>query len=113
MRLKSEMWVKAYLRQWFSRGNYGAILRIGAPEAGAVYVVINRLDGTANIFGPAPGPAYDEKGDRRWALATPAAIPAADVPAFVSKQARVDPDIWVIELEDREGTAGIECADDE
>src|SRR4029079_11194327 len=113
MRLKSELWVKAYLRQWYSRGNFGAVLRIGAPEAGAVYVVINRLDGTANIFRPAPGPAYDENGDRRWALAVPAAIPAAEIPAFISRHARVHHDICVIELEDREGPAGIECAGDD
>ena len=44
IRLKSEIWVQAYLRSWFAAGGYGAVLRRGAPEAGAVYVAINRLD---------------------------------------------------------------------
>ena len=31
-------------------------IRKGAEEAGAVYVIVNHLDGTCHLFGPAPGP---------------------------------------------------------
>jgi hypothetical protein len=111
MRLKSEIWVQAYLRRWFSTGGFGAVLRKGAPEAGAVYVVVNRLDGTMNVFGPAPGPAYDDNGDRRWASAGEAIDPSA-LNALIHKLERIDPDIWVVEIEDRSGTGGLSLARD-
>ena len=41
MRLKTEIWVQAYLRRWFAQGGFGAVLSKGAAEAGAVYVVVN------------------------------------------------------------------------
>jgi hypothetical protein len=112
MRLKSDIWVQAFLRRWFADGNFGAVLRKGAPEAGAVYIVVNRLDGTASVFGPAPGPAYDDNGDRRWAAAVPQPIAAMDVGALIARFERVDPDIWVIEIEDRSGSGGLALARD-
>lgn len=112
MRLKSEIWVQAFLRRWFAGGSFGAVLRKGAPEAGAVYVVVNRLDGTAAVFGPAPGPAYDDNGDRRWAAAVARPIADLDVAALIARLARIDPDIWVIEIEDRSGTGGLSLARD-
>jgi hypothetical protein len=112
MRLKSEVWVGAYLRSWFAGGGFGAVLRKGAAEAGAVYVVVNRLDGSASVFGPAPGPAHDERGDRRWAPAAQEPLQSFEVTAFIDRLARVDPDVWVVEVEDRSGTGGLSIADD-
>jgi hypothetical protein len=112
MRLKTEIWVGAYLRRWFAQGGYAAVLRKGAVEAGAVYVVINRLDGTLTVFGPAPGPAYDEAGDRRWALASPQTTDPTTLATLIAKLERIDPDIWVIEVEDRHGTGGLSLARD-
>lgn len=106
-RLKTAIWVSAFLRQKQAGGLYGAVLRKGAEEAGAVFVAVNHLDGTFHLFGPAPGPAYDENGGRRW-LAE--AVPPADqkaVDAIIERRRRGDPDIWVIEIEDRKGTAGL------
>lgn len=112
MRLKSEIWVQAYLRRWFSQGGFAAVLRKGAPEAGAVYVVVNRLDGTSNVFGPAPGPAYGDDGERRWAAAAAAPLNAEAVSLLIARLVRVDPDIWVVEIEDRQGTGGLSLARD-
>jgi hypothetical protein len=112
IRLKSEIWVQAYLRRWFAGGGYGAVLRKGAPEAGAVYVAINRLDGTLNLFGPAPGPAYDEEGERRWAAAANGPIDPLELNALIERLQRIDPDIWIVEIEDRSGTGGLSLARD-
>ena len=112
MRLKSEIWVQAFLRRWFVGGGFGAVLNKGAAEAGAVYVVVNRLDGTANVFGPAPGPAYDDDGDRRWALVVPEPVTAPEITALIARLTRFDPDIWVVEIEDRSGTGGLSLARD-
>lgn len=107
MRLKSEIWVSAFLRRWQVQGYFGAVIRKGAAEAGAVYVIVNHLDGTFHLFGPAPGPAYDDDGERRWyeELAFPASQEAID--RLLAKRAKADPDIWIVEIEDRKGTAGL------
>lgn len=107
MRLKSEIWVHAFLRRSFVAGLYGAVLRKGAVEAGAIYVVINRLDGTVKVLGPPPGSAIDAEGERLWTEVIPPVISAADVAPFIARLAKFDPDIWVVEIEDRAGTAGL------
>jgi hypothetical protein len=110
MRLKSEIWVQAFLRRSFTQGHYGAVLRKGAAEAGAIYVVINRLDGTVRVLGPPPGSAIDEAGERLWAEVVPPVTATADVAPFMARLAKFDPDIWVVEVEDRGGTGGLAVA---
>ena len=91
-------------------GLYGAVIRKGAEEAGAVYVIVNHLDGTFHLFGPAPGPSHDGEGERRWIeeLGFPATMEQID--ALLERKRRYDPDIWVVEIEDRKGTAGLVAA---
>ena len=68
MRLKSAIWVAAYIRRCHVEGAFAAVRRRGAEEAGAIFVKLNRLDGTAELFGPAPQSAFDEArpADRRF-----------------------------------------------
>ena len=54
MRLKSGIWVAAYVRRCHIEGAFAAVRRRGAEEAGAVYIKLNRLDGTGLLYGPAP-----------------------------------------------------------
>lgn len=107
MRLKSEIWVHALLRRCFVQGLFGAVLRKGAAEAGAIYVVINRLDGTVKVLGPPPGSSIDEAGERLWSEVIPPVTEASEVAPFIARLAKFDPDIWVVEIEDRGGTAGL------
>ena len=60
MRLKSSIWVAAYLRRCQTEGVFGAVRRRGAEEAGAVFVKVAHLDGNAMLYGPAPQTVYDE-----------------------------------------------------
>src|SRR5579883_1016303 len=60
MRLKSAIWVAAYLRRCNAEGAFAAVRRRGAEEAGAIFIKINRLDGTAELYGPAPQAVFDE-----------------------------------------------------
>ena len=60
MRLKSAIWVAAYIRRCHLEGAFAAVRRRGAEEAGAIFVKLNRLDGTAELFGPAPQTAFDD-----------------------------------------------------
>jgi hypothetical protein len=106
MRLKSAIWVAAYIRRCNVEGVFAAVRRRGAEEAGAIFVKLNRLDGTAELFGPAPQSAFDEvrPSDRlfsRCLTAQPA--PEDKVEERLARELRFDPDVWIVEIEDRAG----------
>ena len=106
MRLKSAIWVAAYLRRCHGAGAFAAMRRRGAEEAGAVFVKVNRLDGTAEVYGPAPQSAFDaaQPGERAFAASLAAQpVPDAVAEAYLARQLRFDPDLWIVEVEDREG----------
>ena len=106
MRLKSGIWVSAYIRRCGVEGVFAAVRRRGAEEAGAIFVIVNRLDGTADLYGPAPQSAFDERrpSDRAFTPAI-ATLPAPEsaVESYIARESRFDPDIWVIEIEERSG----------
>lgn len=108
MTLKSEIWVQAYIRRCFAAGLFAGVVRRGAAEAGAIYIIADRLDGTALLYGPAPGPAYADTGERRWIDAGGGPRPRPDILAVVARKRSFDPDLWVIETEDKSGQA---CVD--
>lgn len=88
-------------------GLFGAVVRKGAEEAGAVYVIVNHLDGTCHLFGPSPGASHDEEGERRWIIELAPPQTPHDAAAFLERRIRFDPDIWIVEVDDRKGTAGL------
>ena len=106
MRLKSGIWVAAYIRRCQVEGAQAVLRQRGAEEAGAVFIKISRLDGTAEVYGPAPQSTFDEArpADRAFirCLKTEAAT-EADAEAYLARQIKFDPDIWMIEVEDRAG----------
>ena len=104
MRLKSGIWVSAYLRRCQIEGAQAVLRRRGADEAGAVFIKVSRLDGTADVYGPAPQSAFDDArpSDRVFASALKAQ-PEPDAEAYLAKQIKFDPDIWIVEVEDRAG----------
>jgi hypothetical protein len=110
MRLKSEIWVSAFLRRWQTQGVYGAVVHKGAAEAGAIYVIVNHLDGNFHLFGPAPGPTHNEEGERRWSELAPYPLTQEAVAQRLERAKSFDPDIWIVEIEDRKGTAGLVAA---
>jgi hypothetical protein len=106
MRLKSVIWVAAYLRRCNGEGVFAAVRRHGAEEAGAIFIKLNRLDGTAELFGPAPQSVFDETHpvDRvfcRCLKEQPA--PEARIEERIGREIGFDPDAWVLEVEDRAG----------
>jgi hypothetical protein len=107
MSVKSEIWVAGFLRRCFGNGLTGVVAKRGAPEAGAIYIAVMHLDGTCHLFAPAPGPAYGGDGERRFVEERPGPFPEAELATIIARKQRVDPDIWVVEVEDRRGTAGL------
>ncbi len=90
-------WVSAYRMRLEAAGIGVYLTRRGDPDAGAVLVKIARPDRTATLWGR----AYGEDGRRVWAAL--AEGPEREVDEAAARQARVDPDVWLVELEDRDG----------
>ena len=105
MRLKSSIWVAAYLRRCQTEGIFGAVRRRGAEEAGAVFVKIALLDGKAMLYVPAPQTVYDESRpiERIFTPTSTEPMPEASVEERLVKEIRFDPDAWIVETEDRAG----------
>jgi hypothetical protein len=104
MRLKSELWVKAYIRRCQIAGADALLVRRGDADAGAIYIKVSRLDGTALLFGPAPAGLDEAREERRWQPCLrqqPAAEGEAD--AYLERQKGFDSDIWIVAVEDRAG----------
>jgi hypothetical protein len=99
--LKTEFWVSALIRRAEIEGVFAAIARKGDPDAGAVLVKVATLDGRARLYAPAqPGEA-----ERVWLDLSAGSLGdrEADVDAYARKRADTDPDLWVVEIEDKKG----------
>lgn len=106
MRLKSALWVAAYIRRCNVEGVFAAVRRRGAEEAGAIFIVLNHLDGTADLYGPAPQTAFDEarpSGRAFSPMLKQRPAPEADVEKRLAREIDFDPDVWIVEVEERAG----------
>lgn len=112
MRLRSDIWVAAYLRRVAVEGAFAALRRRGAPEAGAIFVKVDRLDGTAALFEPAPQSEIAARGvERQWSRAhRDEWVDAAVVEARLAREIGFDPDLWLVEVEDRQGRCWLDLA---
>jgi len=103
MRLRAEFWVKAYIRRCAIEGASAVVVRHGDDDAGAIYIRIDRLDGTCQLLGPAPAGLESVEWDRRWVSHLPGGTSPDKADEFLAREARFDSDLWVVEVEDRRG----------
>ena len=105
MRLKSDIWAAAYRRRCEIAGAFAVMRRRGAADAGAILIRIERPDGTSALYGPAPQALFGEgESERRFVRMHPQeTIESAAAEARIEKEIRFDPDLWIIEVEDRSG----------
>jgi hypothetical protein len=104
MRVKSEIWVRAYLRRCQAQGVPVVIARRGDEAAGAIFICIDRLDGTVLLYGPAPAGLSGSEMERGWmSCFRTGAVSPAKAGEYLTRQTEFDPDLWIIELEDKEG----------
>ena len=96
-RLTSEFWVQAYLRRLSLADIPAFVTAKGDATAGAVLIKQAPLDGSAMLFQR----SYDLDGNRIWV--TLAEGEESGVDESIARQRSFDPDIWVIEVEDRWG----------
>jgi hypothetical protein len=98
MRLTAELWVSAYLTRLRLADIPAFVTAKGDATAGAVLVKLNTLDGQAKAFQR----SFDlMSGERAWIIL--AEGEDAAVEAALARQRSFDPDLWVIEVEDRRG----------
>ncbi|GLS44832.1 DUF1491 family protein [Methylobacterium brachythecii] len=110
-RLRADFWVSAHLRRLAVEGIPAVQRRRGSPEAGAIFLKVDRLNGTADLYGPAPQALIEaDDGERRFAaILTGADSP--DVETRIAKEIRFDEDLWIIEIDDRDGRHGLELVE--
>ena len=97
-RLTSGLWVSAYLNRLRLADIPAFVVRRGDDSAGAVLVKSSPLDGTARAFQRSFDPMT---GERLWVVLAEGA--EADVDAVLARARSRDPDLWLIEVEDRAG----------
>ncbi len=104
MRIKAEIWAKAYIRRCSSNDAAAVMVRRGHSDGGAIFIKINYLDGTVCLYGPAPAGMDASSNDRYWMRALGKdTVSDVDADSYLQRQVEFDPDIWIIEVEDREG----------
>lgn len=97
-RLTAEFWVQAYLARLRLQEIPAFVVAHGDDTAGAVLVKLNTLDGRAVAFQR----SFDlMSGARQWVVLSEGEERLVD--EAVAKQRSFDPDLWVIEVEDRAG----------
>jgi hypothetical protein len=112
-RVTSSLFVAALVRQAGIDGIAAVVARHGAEEAGAIFVCVDRLDGTSDLYSPAPQSAFaaDDDGGRLFTCVKQRATDA-EIAAAIAREARFDSDLWVVALEDREGRPFVPLAKD-
>ncbi|MEQ9260451.1 MAG: DUF1491 family protein [Roseovarius sp.] len=97
-RLTAEFWVQAYLTRLRLQDIPAFVTAHGDDTAGAVLVKLNTLDGTARAFQR----SFDlMSGARAWVVLAEGEEGRVD--EAIARQRGFDPDLWVIEVEDRAG----------
>lgn len=104
MRLRSDIWVKAYIRRCIGQGAFAAVVRHGDDHAGAIFIRVNLLDGMSMIFAPAPAGFAEAATDRQWVLSRSGGlIPDGEAETMLTRERSFDSDVWIVEVEDRDG----------
>jgi hypothetical protein len=99
MILSTDVWVSALIRRAELGGAFAVVVRKGDPRAGAVLVkTLDRRSGSARLYSEAAG----ADGERRW-MRPARGEQETDLDAYVERALRIDPDLWVVEIEDADG----------
>ena len=99
MRLRSDIIVSALLRRVQGEGGFGAVLKKGEAQAGAIHILVRSSSTHCRHFAPASQSLYDDEMSADRLFEERAGIAEADIATFMEKESRFDPDFWVVELE--------------
>ncbi|HUV32865.1 MAG TPA: DUF1491 family protein [Devosiaceae bacterium] len=111
-RLRSEIWVAAFLRRHNQLGRICVVSRRGDPSAGQIWIEIDHLNGTVSLLVPASAGLDAIEGEGRKFTRRFDRAEAVSVSERIAREAEFDPDVWVVTLEDRDGDHGLELVAD-
>ena len=99
-RLPTDVWVMAHVRQANASGMAAYVVRKGARLGGTVLVKLNQPDLGCRVLSQ----VRDLDGTMAWMTAHGAEpVPEAEADAYIARAVDRDPDLWVVEFEDRQG----------
>lgn len=112
MRLRSDIFAAALIRRAEVQGAVAMLRRRGAAEAGAVFIKLDRLDGRAAVYGPAPQSEELPEGvDRLFAKVHAGDwVEPGEAESRLKREIMFDPDLWIVEIEDRDGRVFVDLA---
>jgi hypothetical protein len=97
--LSTDIWVSALIRRAELGGAFPVVVKKGDARAGAVLVkVVDRRAGAVALYAE----ATRGDGERVWMQPHPDAEEAA-LDAYAERARRIDPDLWVVEIDDVQG----------
>ena len=99
MLLSSDLWVSALIRRAQIEGAYATVVKTGDARAGSVIVkAYDTSTRTARLFTE----AFGTDGDRLW-IQPVTSESESELDAYIARQRGYDPDLWVVEIEDKQG----------
>jgi hypothetical protein len=99
-RLPTSLWVDGHLRQLNARGVPYYIVHKGAYASGTVLLKLNGLENGSRLLGQ----VRDMDGNLGWmAVLGDGWLAETEVDAYIRRAVDRDPDVWVVEIEDRSG----------
>jgi hypothetical protein len=99
-RIATELWVMAHIRQCHAQGIMATVVKHGDDWGGAVVIKLNLLGPGFKVLTQ----SRDIDGNIAWLQAKDGAvINEADADEYIARQTQRDPDLWVVEIEDRGG----------
>ena len=105
-RLKAGIFVRALIRRVQVAAASAYVIRSGAEEAGSIILKISKLDGSVLVLNQ----VRNAMGELVWAQALGGWTSEARASEWCDKQVKFDPDVWIVEIEDREGRAFVDEA---
>jgi hypothetical protein len=112
-RLRSDFWVSALRRRVEAAGAFISIARRGAEEAGTIFIQVDRRDGRFDLYGPAPQSFFDDSVTDRLFTLLAREVPEEATRKRIEQEVNFDPDLWLVDIEDRQGRAFIETVEDD
>lgn len=121
MRLTTDFVVSALIRRVEAAGGYATVARRGDGTAGALFVLVDGLKGTVNLYGPAPAPLEPASLPDEAALTGNRLFvkiplnPGSDresAEAHLERERRFDTDMWVVEIEDKAMRSFLPCVEE-
>jgi hypothetical protein len=100
MGLTTGIWVSAQVRICDRNFIPATVVRRGDPDSGTVLLKLNRFEEGVTVYTQ----ASSTTDTPAWSRGTgPKPVTEAEADAYIERQVKYDPDVWVLEIEDRKG----------